>query len=47
MLIGPDAIEKNKKRLYIRIHDHKKLQDQNLSLPYRPTNPELVRFQAY
>lgn len=47
MSIGPDAIRKGKKRLYIHIHDHLQMQDQNRELPFKPTNPQLIRFQAY
>jgi len=47
MVIGPDTIQKGKKRLYIHIHDHLQLQEQNQKLPFRPVNPQLVRFQAY
>ena len=47
MVIGPDAIQKNKKRLYIHIHDHLQVEGQNRQSPFRPTNPGLVRLQAY
>lgn len=47
MVIGPDTINKGKKRLYIHIHDHLQLDESNRNLPFKPTNPTLVRFQAY